>query len=120
MRSLYKLGITMSTLVFIILVGTIAYHNLEKWNYVDSFYFSGVTVLTIGYGDLHPTTTESKIFTVFYAAAGIGVGLVTLTILGQFIIAGRQRAGRRLNVAVKNHHRRIRRSRREIIRGSRF
>ncbi|MBI2172690.1 MAG: two pore domain potassium channel family protein [Candidatus Aenigmarchaeota archaeon] len=120
MRRMYKLGISMSTFVFIILLGTIAYHNLERWNYVDSFYFSGITVMTVGYGDLHPTTPESKIFTVFFAAAGIAVGLVTLTFLGQLIIEGRRRAGRRFNTAVRNHHRRIRKSKREIIKGSRF
>lgn len=120
MRSLYKIGITMSTLIGIILIGTLAYHNIEGWNYVDSFYFSGITVLTVGYGDLHPTTPFSKVFTVFFAAAGIGVGLVTLTLLGQFIIMGRQRAGQRFNVAMKNHRRRVKKSKREIIRGSRF
>ena len=47
---------------------------MEGWNLLDSLYFSVVTLTTIGYGDLSPSTAASKIFTIFY----IFVGLVHL------------------------------------------
>ena len=116
MRYLYKIAIPFSTMIFIILVGMLFYHNVEGWTYTDSFYFSGVTVLTIGYGDLHPTLPESKIFTVFYAFAGIADGLVTITLFGQFMLRGREKAGRRfmrnINRAIRNHKRRTIRNKR--------
>ena len=56
-----------------IAVGTVAYVLLEHWSPVDSFYFCAVTLTTIGYGDLHPTTDLGKIFTIFYCVAGIGI-----------------------------------------------
>jgi voltage-gated potassium channel Kch len=54
-------------------VGTIIYHSIEKWSWLDSFYFSAVSLTTVGYGDLTPTTNIGKLFTVFYLFIGIGI-----------------------------------------------
>jgi voltage-gated potassium channel Kch len=54
-------------------IGTIYYNKVESWSHIDSFYFSTMTLTTIGYGDLAPTLDESKIFTSVYALLGIGV-----------------------------------------------
>ncbi len=54
-------------------VGTVVYHVLEGWSFIDSFYFSVVTLATVGYGDLHPTTDAAKLFTVAYILVGIGI-----------------------------------------------
>jgi hypothetical protein len=56
-----------------LLVGVIVYHWLEGWDYIDALYFCVVTLATIGYGDLTPTTPEAKLFTVFYVINGIGI-----------------------------------------------
>ncbi|MBI3190307.1 two pore domain potassium channel family protein [archaeon] len=82
---MYEILISVSTMILIVAVGTVAYHNIEQWSYTDSFYFSSITVMTIGYGDMHPTTSFSKLFTVFYAIAGVSVGIVTLTIIGSIL-----------------------------------
>lgn len=53
--------------------GTFFYHFTEKLSYVDSFYFSVITLATVGYGDIVPHTDFGKIFTAFYVIAGIGI-----------------------------------------------
>ena len=53
--------------------GTIVYRWLEGWGWVDSLYFSVVTLTTVGYGDLSPTSSGSKLFTVFYIIFGISL-----------------------------------------------
>ena len=57
----------------IVMLGTVVYHLLEDWSWVDSFYFSTVAVSTVGFGDLTPTTDVSKLFTVFYLISGITI-----------------------------------------------
>ena len=54
-------------------VGTIVYSILEGWSLLDSLYFSVVTLATVGYGDLTPTTDLAKMFTIGYILTGIGI-----------------------------------------------
>ena len=54
-----------------LLLGTIVYHWLEGWTYLDALYFSVITLATIGYGDFVPTTPIAKVFTMVYAVNGI-------------------------------------------------
>lgn len=59
--------------VFALGLGTVVYHLLEDWTWVDSFYFSAVALTTVGFGDLSPSTDLSKLFTVFYIFSGISL-----------------------------------------------
>lgn len=52
---------------------TFFYTSIEHWSIVDSLYFSIMTMSTIGYGDLAPTTDMSKLFTIVFAVLSIGV-----------------------------------------------
>jgi hypothetical protein len=53
--------------------GTWIYRSLEDWSWVDSFYFSAVSLTTVGYGDITPATDKGKLFTVLYLFVGIGI-----------------------------------------------
>ena len=60
-------------LIFMLIGGTLFFHQEQGWTLLDSLYFCVMTVSTIGYGDLAPTTPVSKIFTIAYAILGIGL-----------------------------------------------
>ncbi len=72
-------------IITFLLIGTLSYHTLEGWNYLESFYFSTITLTTIGYGDLHPTNDTSKIFTVMFVLSGVGIFLFALTVISSNI-----------------------------------
>ena len=59
--------------VTVIGVGTVTYRILEDWSWVDSLYFSVITLTSVGYGDLAPSTDVSKLFTVLYVVTGISL-----------------------------------------------
>jgi hypothetical protein len=59
--------------VSMVAAGTVVYSALEGWTLVDSLYFSVVTLATVGFGDLTPTTDIAKLFTVGYIIIGIGI-----------------------------------------------
>ena len=88
-------ALILTTLV-VVAVGTVFYATQERWHLLDALYFTMVTLMTIGYGDLHPTTPLTRGFTVVYAL--IGVGLVASTIATLAVAATKdaaERAGRR-------------------------
>jgi voltage-gated potassium channel Kch len=83
-KRIYLLVI-ITILTVILGIGTAFYHYSEGWSLVDAFYFSTITLTTIGYGDLAPTTDSAKIFTAFYAIFGIGLMLYFVrSIIGSF------------------------------------
>jgi len=55
-----------------LLLGSLVYHMLEGWTYLEALYFSFTTLTTIGFGDYLPTTAASKIFSIFYIILGLG------------------------------------------------
>jgi len=87
---------TISTLSILLIVGTVFYSSYEGWSYIDSFYFSVVTLATVGYGDLHPTTTVTKLFTVAYIFIGVGLGLYIFSTLARSFVEGRDKRIKRI------------------------
>lgn len=57
----------------LLLVGMIFYRQVEGWEWLDALYFSVVTLSTVGYGDMSPTTPISKIFTMVYILMGLSI-----------------------------------------------
>jgi hypothetical protein len=54
-----------------LVVGSIFYRVVEDWRLFDAFYFSVVTLATIGYGDFSPETRLGKAFTIVYIFVGV-------------------------------------------------
>jgi len=59
--------------------GTGFYTLVEGLRVVDAFYFSVVTLTTVGYGDFAPKTDAGKLFTAVYVLVGIGILLTFVT-----------------------------------------
>ena len=69
--------------------GTVFYWRVEGWSLLDSFYFSSITLTTVGYGDLAPTTAAGKLFTVFYVFAGVGIIIAFVDAVARASVAQR-------------------------------
>lgn len=71
-------------LVAVLLIsGTVFYHGVEGWGWLDSLYFSVTTLTTVGYGDFSPHTDLGKIFTIIYLLVGIGTLLGFIEIVAE-------------------------------------
>jgi voltage-gated potassium channel len=64
--------------ITVVTVGTVVFHLLEKWSWIDSLYFTITTLATVGYGDLTPTTPVGKIVAVIFVISGVGIFLAFL------------------------------------------
>ncbi len=71
----FRLRAFLVVLLAVTLLGTFGFMVIEKLSVADAFYFSIVTVATVGYGDIHPATLPGKIFAVFLIITGVGTFL---------------------------------------------
>ena len=93
--------LTLSLLV----VGTWVFHRVEGWSYLDSFYFSAISLATVGYGDFTPTTAAGKLLTVFYVFAGFGLLVALLTLFANALIQSARESQEKLHGRqVQVHH----------------
>lgn len=82
------------TSLAILIVGTFVYHEVEGWSYLDAFYFSFITLTTIGFGDFAPQTDVGKIFTILYIILGVGIILSFINTLYHHYNESRKRKKR--------------------------
>ena len=74
-------------------VGTVFYRYVEDLSWTDSWYFTVVTLSTVGYGDISPQTAFGKTFTSFYLL--LGVGLIVSLGSSLVSVAGEERRARK-------------------------
>jgi len=83
--------VLLSFAITVITVGTVVFHLLEKWSWIDSLYFTIITLATIGYGDLVPTTPVGKLVTVIFVIIGVGIFLGFLNKMMETRVERRER-----------------------------
>ena len=106
LRTLYRNPDTRGLLYLVALIlftGTLFYHFVEGWRWLDSLYFSVITLTTVGYGDFAPQTDAGKLFTIVYIFIGLGIlaGFITAVAQNQPPAPSR-RLGRRRDAAARD------------------
>ena len=76
----------------LVLTGTLFYWRFEDWTVIEALYFCVVTLTTVGYGDLAPTSAGTQIFTIVYILTGFGVLVALLTSVAEKYLSRRPRA----------------------------
>ncbi|MFA8341960.1 MAG: potassium channel family protein [Rhodothermaceae bacterium] len=82
-----KLYVTFSLLVLVVVIGIIGFMILENKSFTDSFYYVIVTLSTVGYGDVHPTTTGGKYLAMFMIIGGVGTFMSIFANLADLFIS---------------------------------
>ena len=84
----------------VIVIGAAGFMILEKLSLVDALYFAVVTLSTVGYGDITPSTEASKIFSVFLIVVGIGTFLTIISTITQTLMQRGQKELRSRNLSM--------------------
>jgi voltage-gated potassium channel len=98
-----KPRIIVSSLVSIIAIGTVFFRFVEGWTWVDAYFFTVVTLSTVGYGSLVPATTLGKIFTTIFIFIGLGIFAIAIQQFGSYAVRKRQEQSDRKAARLDGH-----------------
>ncbi|MBC7163519.1 MAG: two pore domain potassium channel family protein [Roseovarius sp.] len=94
-----SLRVLLALLMVIIGGATVFFHLVEGWSWIDSYFFTMVTLSTVGYGNLVPATAIGKIATTVLIVAGLGIFAVAVQRFGFYAIRRRE-----LKIHHSRHH----------------
>lgn len=90
MNTPVRIATLVVTLLAIITGGTIFFRWAEGWSWLDSYFFTVVTLSTVGYGNLVPATDIGKIGTTIFILLGLGIFAVAVQQFGMFAMRKRE------------------------------
>lgn len=74
----FKLHTIIISLGGIVASGTVFFHFVEGWSWLESYFFTVITISTVGYGKLVPVTPLGMIGTTVFIFVGLGVFVVAI------------------------------------------
>ncbi|TNF65110.1 MAG: two pore domain potassium channel family protein [Rhodobacteraceae bacterium] len=87
-------GMTLlAALASIIAGGTVFFRHVEGWSWVDAYFFTVVTLSTVGYGTPVPETTLGKIATTVFIFVGLGIFALAIQQFAAYSLEQRERKG---------------------------
>lgn len=78
--------ILFSLLAGVVVIGTLFFRMVEGWSWLDAYFFTVVTLSTVGYGNLVPVTAIGEIGTTVLIFAGLGICAAAIQQLSHFTI----------------------------------
>jgi voltage-gated potassium channel len=67
-------------------IGTIGFHWIEGWDFLDSLYMAVITLTTVGFNEVHPLGPGGRIFAMVFLVVGLGVFMYGAVALGEFVV----------------------------------
>lgn len=97
-----RVRVYLGIFIGVVLLGTLGFMNIEGAGLVDSFYYTIVTVSTVGYGDIAPVTMAGRFLAIFLIVTGVGTFIGVIANATEMMLEKRERAARlkKLNMLI--------------------
>ena len=82
-----RLSLILFLLGVLLIGGAFLFSHLEGWTWIQGFYFSTMTVTTVGYGDFVPGTDPGRLVASIYALVTIPFVFFCIGIMGEVVFA---------------------------------
>lgn len=89
-----RLRFYLCVMVGICALGTVGFMAAEGLSPADALYFSLVTMSTVGYGDIHPSSPVGKLLSVVLIVTGVGTFLGVVANATEIMLSRRERKSR--------------------------
>jgi voltage-gated potassium channel len=75
---------------FVLLFGTLAFALIEGWTLFESFYFTVISVTTVGYGEVHELSSAGRVLVVLVIAGGVLTTVLSANLIGVSMLSSFQ------------------------------
>ena len=98
----FRLILFLSLFIAVMALGAIGFMVIEKIPLSDAIYFIIVTIATVGYGDIHPSTLPGKWFAIGLIILGVGTFLGVIANATELMLSRREKKIRmeKLNMVI--------------------
>ena len=100
--SLRRLALLL-TLALTVAGGTVFFHVAEGWGWLDSYFFTVVTISTVGYGNLVPMSSLGKVGATLLIFIGLGVFAAAVQQFGSYTVKMREEHTERILAMLAQH-----------------
>ena len=96
-------------IVGVLAFGTVGYHFILGWGWLEALFMSTITITTVGYGEVHPLGSVGQAFTIVLLIISVGIFAYALSSLTSIVVeaqVGQLIARRRMEkkiAALKDH-----------------
>jgi voltage-gated potassium channel len=81
-----RFALVVAAIGFILAIATAGYVLIDHYPLFDAFYMALTTILTVGYGEIHPLSHAGRVFNVFILIFGVSTLLLAIGAMTQTII----------------------------------
>ena len=74
-------------MVFILIFGVLGYRYLSNYDWIDAVYMTIITVTTVGFSEVRPLDTGSKIFTVFLIISSVFIFAYAISVITEYVLS---------------------------------
>jgi len=85
---MHKYLLFIAPLLMFLVIGPVGYILLEGTGFLDGLYLTIITISTVGYGDIVPTTPGGRLFTVLLIFSGVGYVMYMFSQITEAMVEG--------------------------------
>lgn len=74
-------------LISLITIGILGFRIISDYNWINSLYMTIITITTVGFGEVRPLDTPSKIFTIFLILASVIIVGYAISVITEYILS---------------------------------
>lgn len=82
-----KIYTAIMMLLLLLCIGVLGYRLISGFDWLDALYMTVITVTTVGFAEVNPLDTQSKIFTIFLILASVVIVGYAISIITEYILS---------------------------------
>lgn len=76
-------------LIFLVIfIGTLGFHVIEGWSFLDCLYMTVITIFTVGFKEVKVLSPQGQVFTIFVILGGVGTAIFAFTKIAEIAFEG--------------------------------